>query len=46
VTKIEPAKRLRIFDEHGISYRLANGKCGNITDPELLRIFYSRIAKK
>jgi hypothetical protein len=30
----------------GISYRLANGKSGNITDPKALRIFYTRIASK
>jgi hypothetical protein len=26
-----------------ISYLLANGKCGNITDPWVLRIFYTRL---
>jgi hypothetical protein len=30
----------------GISYRLANGKCGNITDPLALRIFYTRISAR
>lgn len=27
----------------GISYRLRNGKEGNITDPEALRTFYFRL---
>jgi hypothetical protein len=26
-----------------ISYLLSNGKCGNITDPWILRIFYTRL---
>jgi hypothetical protein len=30
----------------GISYRLANGKCGDITDPLSLRIFYTRLSTK
>jgi hypothetical protein len=30
----------------GISYRLANGKSGDITDPLALRIFYTRISAR
>jgi hypothetical protein len=26
-----------------ISYRLAGGKTGNITDPRILRVFFTRI---
>jgi hypothetical protein len=28
----------------GISYRLANGRQGEITDPRVLRIFYTRLS--
>jgi hypothetical protein len=31
---------------HGISYRLSNGKQGEITDPQALRTFYARLSKQ
>jgi hypothetical protein len=39
-------QHLSLSRPSGISYRLSNGKCGSITNPLALRLFYTKLSAR